>query len=764
MAYNPDFTRNPKGQFNLNNNFVSIKSGSEAYLIEDELNEIQWIQNEQRAQEMRSLFGSGLLYKSLGMLDTNTNTDESIYVKGYGNTDLNSNAVLFNIKNYIPININGYFLKLAGTYKKDVSGLNTANNNILVTLPSAATLTPRYDLAYLEVWFEEIDSNINTAIKSLGGVRNSDIGPFVNDGRLNVETTRRIQLKWDIVTVAGAQNVTDSSVHPRSNSSNTNYVAANTISNQSYSKDNNLFVSINNTGVIDKTYYAIPLFSIYRLVGQTTFQASNFLSIAPVTSIATSSINGNTLTIGTDPVSGIILVNDGGNLDLKNSLNKYISLKINDLILDDNISESNNVTLHNNTGTLEIKSIIETSGYADVIVGNLTVKGTTTSINSEIVTIADGDIILNSNVAATTTPTENGGMQINRGNSVNSSLLWNESLDKWQAGLFGSESTIILSSDVSITSGANTIPKRDATETLYSKYFSGKLIGNADTASILLNARTITLSGSVTGSASFDGSTNINIVTTMPTIISDLTIATGKSLYFGPATENTDTIRLYRNNASVDASTLILELGDNPGVFSAATTDVFVIQTTGGTIRHSFASDGSYTASGNITCVGNLQVNTDITCNGNITTVGNITAAKIFNAVYNDYAEYFEKGESVEPGDVVTCCEDKDNMYIKSNTAYSKCVVGVYSDSFGQCMGGKGNDKDADDFIPVGLAGRVMVKVTGDVSKGDLLVSSSIPGVAMKSEEYIPGTVIGKALENNSGQTINKIKMFIVNM
>ena len=90
--------------------------------------------------------------------------------------------------------------------------------------------------------------------------------------------------------------------------------------------------------------------------------------------------------------------------------------------------------------------------------------------------------------------------------------------------------------------------------------------------------------------------------------------------------------------------------------------------------------------------------------------------------------------------------------------------MGVCSDSYGHILGGEGKDSDEDNFIPLGLSGRVSVKVIGDVNKGDLLVTSDIPGVAMRSEQYIPGTVIGKALESHTGNQINRIKMLIMNI
>ncbi len=63
------------------------------------------------------------------------------------------------------------------------------------------------------------------------------------------------------------------------------------------------------------------------------------------------------------------------------------------------------------------------------ITGNLTVNGTTTTVNTETVTINDNILVLNNN--ATAAPTENGGIEIERGNLANSSIIWNETTDNW---------------------------------------------------------------------------------------------------------------------------------------------------------------------------------------------------------------------------------------------------------------------------------------------------------------------------------------------
>jgi hypothetical protein len=62
--------------------------------------------------------------------------------------------------------------------------------------------------------------------------------------------------------------------------------------------------------------------------------------------------------------------------------------------------------------------------------GNLIVSGSTTSINTETLTVDDNIIILNNNV--TGSPTENAGVEVERGTSTNVSLRWNETTDKWE--------------------------------------------------------------------------------------------------------------------------------------------------------------------------------------------------------------------------------------------------------------------------------------------------------------------------------------------
>ena len=74
---------------------------------------------------------------------------------------------------------------------------------------------------------------------------------------------------------------------------------------------------------------------------------------------------------------------------------------------------------------------LTTSGNV-IVGGNLTVSGTTTTVNTETINLADNQILLNSN--ETGTPSQNGGIEIERGTSTNKTLVWNETDDKWTVG------------------------------------------------------------------------------------------------------------------------------------------------------------------------------------------------------------------------------------------------------------------------------------------------------------------------------------------
>ena len=154
---------------------------------------------------------------------------------------------------------------------------------------------------------------------------------------------------------------------------------------------------------------------------------------------------------------------------------------------------------------------------------------------------------------------------------------------------------------------------------------------------------------------------------------------------------------------------------------------------------------------------------------GTITVSGNLTANAVFNAVWNDYAEFFPRGEETEPGDIIALDVDsQEEKYVKA-TKDSILIVGSHSNTFGHLIGGE-NPPDGQDFleynlpkfIPVGLAGRVNVKFKGKSKKGYPVTISDVPGVAEMCD-FNESKIIGYIVEdtNPDFEDIRLVKILI---
>lgn len=134
-----------------------------------------------------------------------------------------------------------------------------------------------------------------------------------------------------------------------------------------------------------------------------------------------------------------------------------------------------------------------------------------------------------------------------------------------------------------------------------------------------------------------------------------------------------------------------------------------------------------------------------------------------------DIAESFETiglTSSYEPGDILIISTTKDRAVEKSSTPYSSLVAGVYATKPGVLLTEEHIDSDLKGQVPMGVIGVLPTKVClegGVISRGDLLVTSSIPGVAMKADpdKVKIGQVLGKALEGYNNQGVNKIKVLV---
>jgi hypothetical protein len=147
---------------------------------------------------------------------------------------------------------------------------------------------------------------------------------------------------------------------------------------------------------------------------------------------------------------------------------------------------------------------------------------------------------------------------------------------------------------------------------------------------------------------------------------------------------------------------------------------------------------------------------------------GSANFRTVTGAVYNDYAEFFPRGEATEPGDIVALDLSSDHeSYIKA-TATSKIVAGVHSDEYAMLIGGDkvddGNyvEKNIEKYIPVSLCGRVFCKCVGKIHRGDTIVVSDIPGVgrAKLPNDYVENTqIVGYAVDEDMNEEIRRIRI-----
>jgi hypothetical protein len=176
---------------------------------------------------------------------------------------------------------------------------------------------------------------------------------------------------------------------------------------------------------------------------------------------------------------------------------------------------------------------------------------------------------------------------------------------------------------------------------------------------------------------------------------------------------------------------------------------------------------------GNITSVSNITITANLFSKG-ITTVGgailptsNVAAINIgsssvwFNniygtavhALYADLAERYTSDAAYGPGTVVVFGTSTEvTASYQPNDAR---VAGVVSTNPAYTMNAGISGVD------VALQGRVPCQVTGTVVRGDLMVTSTIPGVAMTNNNPAVGTVIGKALGNHTGSNVGVIEVVV---
>jgi hypothetical protein len=206
--------------------------------------------------------------------------------------------------------------------------------------------------------------------------------------------------------------------------------------------------------------------------------------------------------------------------------------------------------------------------------------------------------------------------------------------------------------------------------------------------------------------------------------------------------------------------------GATVGVFSTGGLDITGNINFSGNLVDTGALTISTGSSGNLTLspAGVIVANKDLV-NGQANGVGNIGSAtgyfntvfaKATSAQYADVAEQYLADADYPVGTVLIIGGDQE--VTQSNMVGQTSIAGTVSENPGVLMN---RGLEGKHVVAVALLGRVPCRVIGPVNKGDLLMSSEISGVACKMENYAPGCVIGKALENYSTETEGTIEIMV---
>jgi hypothetical protein len=202
---------------------------------------------------------------------------------------------------------------------------------------------------------------------------------------------------------------------------------------------------------------------------------------------------------------------------------------------------------------------------------------------------------------------------------------------------------------------------------------------------------------------------------------------------------------------TASATTAVANFTNNAGTSSGDTWGLYTDALLVGPSITNVTGTGNYSmvityTSGTVT--GGLCIDdrgTGATCPSAEIFGASILADSTISANAFDIAEMYSVLGTPEPGDVLTLVPSTSSTVQQSGgVAYDSMVVGIASTRPGFLLGWGGGAK-------VALAGRVPTKISmnnGTIQVGDALVSSDVPGYAMKATR--PGMVLGYALEDVS--------------
>jgi hypothetical protein len=449
----------------------------------------------------------------------------------------------------------------------------------------------------------------------------------------------------------------------------------------------------------------------WTVAGGSTFVASSIQSQAnSATTTATNANTGSTIVLrdasgnfsaGLVTVTGLTIGSD--------TIAEYISDTVGAMV-NSNTESGISVTYDDADNTLDF----DVADFTITLTGDVTGVGTVTNLGnvSFATTISADATVLGTDTTgqyATTVAVSGTGLSCTAPNAAD-----------------GTAYTITSNATAANTAGA--IVARDGSNNFVAGTITAALNGTASRADVWTTGRTITLTGDVTGtSAAFDGSGNLSFATT----IAANSVALG-----------TDTTGNYV--ATLSAGTGV-DVGTATGEGSTPTISIGQAIGTGNSPTFAGITVPSITKNGS-------NGSGDIGQTGNRFGTMYGTAS---SALYADLAEKYLPDAEYAVGTVVVFGGEKEITV--SNVKMDTRVAGIISENPAFKM----ND-ELEGGVHVALVGRVPCRVAGKIKKGNILITSGIPGVAVAAVGDIKvGSMIGKALEDYDSDHIGTIEVAV---
>lgn len=390
------------------------------------------------------------------------------------------------------------------------------------------------------------------------------------------------------------------------------------------------------------------------------------------------------------------------------------------------------------------------------IAGNLTVTGETTYANTTTVNLGDNIITLNADIPQDSAPSENAGLEIDRGTSDNVSLLWNETDDEWTFTNDGSTYYPIASADRLDSAYAHANGAFDAANTnassitttnnrLDNAYFHANSAFDKANTAITTSGGTITGNLTVTQNLSV-GNISLTGTANVPSLITSDTLTIGSQVIytqgtngfsvnedFDPSANSTQTAYHFTSGAGRETVAFTLartaQFTDGFGIYGTSSDNKFVMfgeqnntswEWRKGVGIRPLDLDGG-------TLVANLS------STGNLTTIGTISAPGFFDDGV-DVKGHAEAAFSLANGTAGIANTDVTNISISADTyGNSTAIPSVTVEANGRVSAITTTSisipetyNDANVVSLLSSFGSNTITTTGDISVGNLSTSGTI--------------------------------------